>query len=103
MLLGMPAWAGFEEGLAAYDKKDYQTALTEFRKAAEQGDADAQFNLGWMYADGQGVLQDFKTAVTWYRQAAEQGHACPCAVRPGSDVRQRLRCAKTKSIGVCAL
>ena len=46
-----------------------------FRKAAEQGDADAQFNLGVMYRNGQGVKQDDFEAVKWYRKAAEQGDA----------------------------
>ena len=41
--------------------------------AAEQGDSDAQFNLGVSYDTGQGVPQDYKTAVKWYRLSAEQG------------------------------
>ncbi len=45
-----------------------------YRKAAEQGDADAQHNLGWMYANGKGVIENDKEAVKWYRKAAEQGH-----------------------------
>ncbi len=43
------------------------------KKAAEQGDASAQFNLGLMYANGDGVPEDDAEAVHWYRQAAEQG------------------------------
>ena len=35
----------------------------------------AQYNLGIMYCNGQGVLQDYKEAVKWYRLAAEQGYA----------------------------
>ena len=46
-----------------------------YRLAAEQGKASAQYNLGWMYDTGQGVLQDYKTAVKWYKLAAEQGYA----------------------------
>ncbi len=46
-----------------------------YRLAAEQGGAKAQYNLGWMYDEGLGVLQDYKTAVKWYRLAAEQGIA----------------------------
>jgi len=42
-------------------------------KKAEQGNAFAQYNLGWMYANGQGVTQDYKQAVGWYTKAAEQG------------------------------
>ena len=42
---------------------------------AEQGHASAQFNLGFMYGNGEGVLKDEAEAVRWYRLAAEQGHA----------------------------
>ncbi|WP_221898222.1 tetratricopeptide repeat protein [Bathymodiolus japonicus methanotrophic gill symbiont] len=55
--------------------QDGKEALTWFRKAAEQGDAIAQFNLGLMYAIGKGVVQDDKEVFKWYRKAAEQGHA----------------------------
>ena len=48
--------------------------LEAYRKAAEQGDATAQFNLGVIYDNGRGVPQDFKQAVAWWRKAAEQGH-----------------------------
>ena len=41
----------------------------------EQGDANAQFNLGEIYQHGNGVTQNSKTAVKWYTLAAEQGHA----------------------------
>ena len=43
------------------------------RVLAEQGDSGAEFNLGWMYHTGQGVVQDYKEAVKWYRKSAEQG------------------------------
>ena len=42
---------------------------------AEQGDAQAQFNLGLIYYKGEGVRQDKQKAVEWYRKAAEQGDA----------------------------
>ena len=47
----------------------------EILKAAEQGDAIGQYNLGIMYHRGEGVLQNYKTAVKWYTKAAEQGYA----------------------------
>ncbi len=75
LLLGLaaPAWAGFAEGFAAYERGDYETALREFRPLAEQGDVYAQYTLGFMYELGQGVPQDDGEAVQWYRKAAEQG------------------------------
>jgi hypothetical protein len=45
------------------------------RRAAEQGHAEAQSQLGWCYYSGQGVPQDYVEAVKWYRKAAEQGDA----------------------------
>lgn len=44
-------------------------------KMAERGDAEAQNNLGVIYAKGHGVAQDYKQAAYWYKKAAEQGHA----------------------------
>ena len=49
--------------------------LETIKKAAEQGDVKAQFNLGVMYAWGEGVPEDKAEAVRWYRMAAEQGDA----------------------------
>lgn len=46
-----------------------------YRKAAEQGNAEAQWRLGWIYEDGEGVPQDYAEAAVWYRKAAEQGNA----------------------------
>ena len=47
----------------------------ETKAKAEAGDAEAQYNLGVMYASGQGVEQDFKEAVKWHQKAAFQGYA----------------------------
>ena len=82
------------EGVA----KDQQEAVRWFRMAAEQGDAEAQYNLGLSYANGEGVAKDQgdawaqynlgnaynngegvakdqQEAVRWFRMAAEQRHA----------------------------
>ena len=55
--------------------QDDAEAVKWYRKAAEQGLASAQFNLGQMCALGRGVPQDDAEAVKWYRKAAEQGLA----------------------------
>ena len=65
----------FQTGLAAYRQGDYAAALREWQPVAEQGDANAQYNLGLLYALGQGVPQDFKRAAEWYEKAARQGVA----------------------------
>ncbi len=70
-----PVSAGFDEGAAAYERGDYATALKEIHPLAEQGHAEAQFVLGFMYSKGEGVPHDYVEAMRWYRLAAEQGHA----------------------------
>ena len=47
----------------------------EYKASAEQGDAEAQFDLGWCYDDGRGVAKDYVEAVKWYRKAAGQNFA----------------------------
>ena len=69
------AWAGFDEGVEAFYRGDYETALRELRPLAEQDHAGAQSYLGFMYYKGHGVPQDYAEAVKWYRKAAEQGDA----------------------------
>ena len=49
--------------------------FAETKKRAEAGDASAQYNLGVMYRNGNGVPKDDAEAVKWYRKAADQGHA----------------------------
>lgn len=56
-------------------KIDYIEAKNWFLKAAEQGQAKAQFNLGVLYFNGQGVKQDYFKAAEWHQKAAEQGYA----------------------------
>ena len=73
--LATPSQADFQDGLAAYNRGDYATALQEFKPLAEQGYANAQYNLGVMYDKGQGVPRDYAEAAKWYRKAAEQGKA----------------------------
>jgi len=55
--------------------KDAEQAVSWYRRAAEAGHADAQFNLGVCYVNGDGVAKDAEQAVSWYRRAAEAGHA----------------------------
>ena len=72
VILGLtaPAWAGFDEGEAAYDRGDYAAALREFRPLAEQGNAKAQKYLGLIYVGDLGVPQDYVQAHMWLDLAA---------------------------------
>ena len=89
--LATSAWANLQAGMDAYNSGDYATALSEWRPLAEQGDALAQYNLGFMYSKGQGVQQDYTTARQWYEQAAAQGDAL---------AQSNLGLMHTKGLGV---
>ena len=65
----------FQRGLTAFNAGDFVTALQEWRPLAEQGNAGAQYGLGYMYYIGQGIPEDHKEAMKWYLKAAEQGYA----------------------------
>ncbi|HJT86268.1 MAG TPA: metallophosphoesterase [Bryobacteraceae bacterium] len=75
LLLALPAAADFVAGLDAFDHGDYAAALKQWQPIAERGDANAEYNLGLLYALGKGVPQNYQTAAEWYRKAAEQGVA----------------------------
>ena len=76
MLFATPVAAGdFEDAFAAHKAGDFQKAFQLWKPLAEQGNAEAQFNVGYTYAHGRGVPEDETKAVHWYRKAAEQGLA----------------------------
>ena len=76
LVLAAPVWAGpLEDAFAAYEDADYATALRLWRPLAKQDSAYAQFGLGVLYLNGQGVPQNLTKAAHWVRKAAEQGHA----------------------------
>jgi TPR repeat protein len=64
----------FEDAQAAHGRSDYATALRLWRPLADQGNAEAQYALGFMYARGQGVKQNNAEAAKWWRRAADQGN-----------------------------
>jgi uncharacterized protein len=76
LLFAFSAWSSdSQKGLDAYNSMDYETALAIWQPLAEAGDADSQFGLGMMYANGFGVELNDALAFKWYGLAAEQGHA----------------------------
>jgi len=64
-----------DDAETAYNRGDYETAIRLWRPLADQGNAGAQFNLGYMYANGKGVTDYDAEAVKLYRKAADQGDA----------------------------
>lgn len=68
----------FTTGLACFSNQSFAQQSDEFiqtEQLAEQGNPDAQFNLGVMYDEGYGVEKDQFKAVEWYTKAANQGYA----------------------------
>ena len=56
--------------------ENHNEAIKWYRKAADQGNANGQFILGLMYANGEGVPEkNIEKAIKWYRLAADQGNA----------------------------
>jgi hypothetical protein len=74
VIAGFAAADPSEDGNDALTRGDYATAVRLWRSLAEKGDAVAQYNLGLIYTNGQGVRQDDAAAASWYRKAAEQGY-----------------------------
>ena len=72
--LAAPALADVKQGVDAWQRGDYATAIKEWRPLAISGDADAQFNLAQAYKLGRGVPTDLKQAEMWYKKAADKGH-----------------------------
>ena len=68
------AAASVKEGVDAWSRGDYPSAVKSWRPLAIAGDADAQFNLGQAYKLGRGVPADLLQAEDWYRKSALQGH-----------------------------
>ncbi len=64
----------FDEGLSEEDQKSNEKSCEWYRKAAEQGNIIAQFELGRMYEHGWGVSQDYIKAYDWYKKTADQGY-----------------------------
>ena len=88
-MMGALLSLGLAQAVLADNVPDFKETL----QAAGQGYAKAQFNLGLMYYNGQGVRQDYTQAVQWYRKAAEQGLAdaqynLGVAYEKGKGVRQ---------------
>ena len=63
----------YDLGLYGHEKNAAE-ALQWYRKAAEQGNASAQLDLGICYSKGKGLEKDFAVAVKWFRKSAEQGN-----------------------------
>ena len=75
LLLGLNLNGGAlaDAGFDAFERGDYGAAYEAWKTAAERGQKNAQFYLGYLYDSGQGVAEDNAEAAAWYRKAAVQG------------------------------
>jgi TPR repeat protein len=81
---GQSAADPFQEGVRAYSQGDFGRALRHWAPLAQRGDGPAQYNLGRMYARGEGVYRDLPEAYKWFTLASLAG-------RPeGERARQTL-------------
>ena len=69
-----PAWAGYEEGVLAYESGDYRAAYDEFSALTAGGHAGAELMLGAMYYYGKGKLRDNLLAAAWFHKSARKGN-----------------------------
>ena len=74
LVSGAPALADVKGGVDAWAQGNYDAAIHEWRKPAERGDADAQFNLAQAYKLGRGVKADLAKAEELFGKAAAKGH-----------------------------
>ena len=65
--------ASFRDGLAAYKLGDFEKALSWWRPLAQQGEAESQTRMGYLFEHGMGVERNYQKAVEWYQKAARQG------------------------------
>jgi len=59
----------YDDGDTAFANNDYEAAVRLWRPLADQGDVQAQFNLGFMYYEGYGLTQDYVQAHKWFSLA----------------------------------
>src|SRR5262245_15772529 len=67
--------ASYEEGDAAFLKKDYATAMRHWLPLAESGHARAQLGIARIYYGGLSVVRDYDVAFHWCSKSADQGEA----------------------------
>lgn len=69
------AASDLDDAVDAMRSGDFAEAYCIMRPLAEEGDADAQYNIGWMYMNGYGLRVNDSLALEWWQKASEQGHS----------------------------
>lgn len=71
---GVAAASDLEDAVSAMRSGDFAEAYCIMRPLADEGDADAQYNIGWMYLNGYGLRVNDSLALQWWSKASDQGH-----------------------------
>ncbi|HEY6334350.1 MAG TPA: sel1 repeat family protein, partial [Alphaproteobacteria bacterium] len=77
LLVGAPiaaAYADFAAGKAAFERRDYRRAYQELLADAQRGNAEAEYMIGEMTADGLGTARSYQLAARWYALSAAKGY-----------------------------
>jgi TPR repeat protein len=64
-----------QSGLEAFELENYAEAYHHWKEVADKGHPEAQYHIGWLYANGYGVNVDVPMAMSWWEKAAAQNHA----------------------------
>ena len=102
-----------EQSKKLIETQEFDKAVPILKQAAELGNAESQYNLGYCYQSGIGVEQSSEKAIEWYSKSAEQGwndglYAMMMAYGSGNGVQQdfnkafsfALKCAENGD-GTC--
>ena len=75
LFLASSVWAlDIDDAVHAMREGNFAEAYCLLRPHAESGDAEAQYNIGWMYLNGYGLAINDSLALEWWQRAADQGH-----------------------------
>ncbi|MCB1737747.1 MAG: SEL1-like repeat protein, partial [Gammaproteobacteria bacterium] len=65
----------YKRGVESMEAGNFADAYCLWKPLAQQGYVEAQYSLGWMYANGYGLAMDEAQALSWWKRAADRGHA----------------------------
>jgi hypothetical protein len=74
LLCGTVSASDIDDAIQSMRAGDFAEAYCILKPYAERGDAEAQYNIGWMYLNGYGLAMNDSLALEWWQRAAEQGH-----------------------------
>lgn len=66
--------SNYETGKKAYESKNYKEAVKLFKRSANRKNADAQYSLGKMYAEGLGTEKNYEEAAKWWKLSSKLGN-----------------------------